>query len=440
MRRSDVLLGVVVLSGAFAGASCGELTSDDPHQKIADQDCAHCHIEEYKQATNPIHVGAMPTTCGDCHSEKAWHPSNFHHGFPLGGAHLTAKCNDCHTGDPPVYEGTPTVCYGCHKSDYENSPYPGHQTYPTTCQDCHSTIAWKPASPTEHPFPLAGAHASTPCDQCHVGNPPVYKGTPTVCVGCHKSDYDNSPYPGHQTFPTTCEQCHGTIAWVPASKVEHPWPLNGAHGAAACAECHVGNPPVYKGTPTNCVGCHKADYDSSPYPGHSTYPTTCDQCHGTNAWKPATPAEHPFPLDGAHAGTICAKCHTGNPPVYKGTPNTCVGCHKADYDSSPYPNHQTFATTCGDCHNTTAWKPATGGGHPETKFPVSTGAHSKFKCADCHNASLGPNGKGNADCVGCHTGTHARSKMDAKHKEVGKYPTGSAAPNFCLDCHPKGKN
>jgi hypothetical protein len=193
---------------------------------------------------------------------------------------------------------------------------------------------------------------------------------------------------------------------------------------------------VYKGTPTECVGCHQTDYDNSPFPGHDQYPTTCQNCHDTNAWAPATGFNHPWPLEGAHASATCANCH-GDPPVYPGTPTECVGCHQSDYDNSPYPGHQSFPTTCQDCHSTTAWKPAAGS-HPENLFPT-TGAHD-IPCADCHNASLGPNGRGNADCVGCHTGAHTRARMDAKHGEERNYPTGAAPPNFCLDCHADGRN
>jgi hypothetical protein len=186
------------------------------------------------------------------------------------------------------------------------------------------------------------------------------------------------------------------------------------------------------------VGCHRDDYDNSPYPGHQTFPTTCSDCHSTVGWKPASPVAHPFPLEGAHAVAPCAACH-GDPPNYTGTPRECVGCHRDDYDRSPYPGHQSFPTTCASCHTTIAWKPATGGGHPDNVFPIGAGPH-QMPCADCHNAALGPNGKGNADCVGCHSGRHARSTMDAKHREVNGYPPGTAQPNFCLDCHPAGRN
>ncbi len=276
------------------------------------------------------------------------------------------------------------------------------------------------------------------CGKVSGDDPNHVKVSSQDCVTCHRSEYEATTKPPHVgTMPETCGVCHTQTEWVPA-KFQHPWPLVGAHLAAGCPSCHVGSPPVYKGTPKECVACHKADYDSSPYPGHQAFPVTCSDCHSTLAWKPASPVAHPFPLDGAHASIPCESCHVGNPQVFQGTPNTCVGCHKADYDASPYPNHQTFSTSCTDCHNTTAWKPATGGGHPENKFSI-TGKHN-MPCNDCHNPALGTqNSKDNTDCVGCHTGEHSRSKVDGQHKDVGKYPTGTAPANFCLDCHPSGK-
>jgi hypothetical protein len=428
----------LVCSGVLG--ACGGLTGDKKdHVEVSDQQCVVCHRDEYAATTKPPHQEVQfPETCGDCHTETAWSPAKFVHPFPLVGAHAAAGCKSCH-GDPPKYDGLATDCVGCHKADYDSSPYPGHQTFPTTCDDCHNTLAWKPASPVAHPFPLTGAHAVIACESCHINN--VFQGTPKECVGCHLEEYNSSPQFGHQSFPKTCQDCHSTFAWKPATEFKHPWPLLGAHSKLACEGCHVGNPPKFAGTSPECVSCHKADFDGAVATGgHQNTITVCETCHNTHAWKPAAQFQHPFPLTGAHTGTPCASCHVGNPPVYKGTPQDCVGCHQADYDASPYPGHQTFPTTCTSCHTTSAWKPASGTGHPESSFPITSGAHKNYACNECHNQSLGANGKGNADCVGCHTGAHTRSKMDNKHSGVKNYPKGTAPPNFCLDCHPKGKH
>ena len=111
--------------------------------------------------------------------------------------------------------------------------------------------------------------------------------------------------------------------------------------------------------------------------------------------------------------------------------------------SCPFPGHDAFQTTCQDCHTTNGWTPAVGGAHPENAFPIQNGAHSDYRedCASCHNPDLGSSIDGeNADCVGCHDGEHTRAEMDPKHDEEPDYPRGPAPPNFCLDCHPDGRN
>jgi hypothetical protein len=192
----------------------------------------------------------------------------------------------------------------------------------------------------------------------------------------------------------------------------------------------------------DCIVCHLTDVQHALSPPHEGFPDTCGSCHSSDAWSPAA-FMHSWPLNGAHATLECASCHLGDPPVYAGTPTLCIGCHQDDYDSSPYPGHADFPTTCQDCHTTEAWTPAVGGTHPENAFPIQNGAHSPYRndCVSCHNPELGSAVDGeNADCVGCHDGEHTRARMDSKHNEVSGYPAGAAAPNFCLECHSDGRN
>src|SRR5579871_3713392 len=72
----------------------------------------------------------------------------------------------------------------------------------------------------------------------------------------------------------------------------------------------------------------------------------------------------------------------------------CITCHTAAYQQVQTPVHMgvvddagtpLFPPTCNDCHNTTAWIPTTAG-HPEAKFPITTGSHhnAAIGCTDCH--------------------------------------------------------
>ncbi len=272
---------------------------------------------------------------------------------------------------------------------------------------------------------------------------PRHEAVPVMeedCVLCHLPEYQATDNPVHQDlFDTKCADCHTEDAWVPAVAINHEWfVLQNAHAELDCNRCHtVGYRPG--DTPNTCVGCHQSDYDNATMPPHDGYPTDCAQCHDDAAWRPST-FDHSWPLDGAHAATACSSCHVGSPPVYAGTPRDCVGCHRADYDSSPYPGHGSFPTTCDTCHTTTAWTPALEAAHPESRFPIQREPHD-YACLDCHNPDLGPSTGGmNTDCIGCHTGEHSRSRMDSKHREVRDYPTGTSSVNFCLECHPNGRN
>lgn len=186
--------------------------------------------------------------------------------------------------------------------------------------------------------------------------------------------------------------------------------------------------------------CHRADYDGTAEPVHAgVFDTRCQNCHLEDSWVPAVPVAHDwFRIDGAHLLITCAACHVGEPAVYAGTPTQCVGCHQEQFDNAEHEGHQTFPTTCQDCHTTTAWEPALEGAHPNDRFRIDGGDH-QYRCLDCHDPDLGSSAMGqNCDCVGCHEGEHTRDQMDGEHGDVDGYPRGPAPPNFCVDCHPDG--
>jgi hypothetical protein len=259
------------------------------------------------------------------------------------------------------------------------------------------------------------------------------------CVSCHLADYDNATDPVHVgTFPLECATCHSTVSFRPSTFV-HEWPLTNAHAGAACNACHVGSPPVYAGTPRECVGCHLEDYNAVESPIHKDgLSMDCASCHTTVSFSPST-FVHAWPLVGVHLTAECTSCHGDVPPVYAGTATQCVGCHQADYDSSTYPGHNMFPTTCQNCHTPSGWTPAIGGTHPDDVFPISTGGHVTVACMDCHNVALGPSTGGmNTTCTACHT--HQRAVVDAQHEGAAGYVYDAANQHFCLTCHPSGEN
>ena len=139
----------------------------------------------------------------------------------------------------------------------------------------------------------------------------------------------------------------------------------------ACAACHVNN--NYTTLPTNCYGCHQADFTGTNNPPHvaAGFPTTCDTCHTTTNWTSATFNHNTtsFPLTGAHTTVACASCHTNN--NYTTLPTACYGCHQADFTGTTNPAHVAggFPTDCTLCHSTTTWTTSTF--NHSTVFPLS---------------------------------------------------------------------
>jgi hypothetical protein len=206
--------------------------------------------------------------------------------------------------------------------------------------------------------------------------------------------------------------------------------LVGRHAQTACATCHVNN--VYRGTPRDCIGCHRNDYNRTTTPNHAAagFPTACESCHRADStWRGAT-FNHAsvFALVGRHSQTACTSCHVNN--TYRGTPRTCEGCHRSAYDRTTSPSHAAagFPTTCENCHRATdgSWQQGTF----NHRFPITSGPHRQT-CSTCHQSS----NYQSFTCLVCHE--HSRQRMDDKHKERNGYRYDSVA---CYSCHPNGRS
>lgn len=140
-------------------------------------------------------------------------------------------------------------------------------------------------------------------------------------------------------------------------------------GAAAYLTSASGHPRVETSSAAACAGCHLDDYKRARH-HEGEKPTTCGVCHFQNAWRPQTLA-HDWELTGAHANGHCFWCHRGKPARFAGTHKECIDCHRPEYESArDHVGH--FATTCGACHTTAAWKPAHYEAPPEPPPPEPT--------------------------------------------------------------------
>lgn len=351
--------------------------------------------------------------------------------FPLEGRHLVTACEACHLEG--VYKGTPNTCYACHWVRRQDDRYAlrlGSQ-----CETCHRPTAWTPAR-WDHGamtgLRLGPSHALLGCDTCHKGE--SFRTGSAACIACHREDYDRTQAPNHAAagFPVACEGCHRpSDATFAGARFDHQsvFPLVGRHAVAACTTCHAGS--VFKGTPRDCVGCHRTDYDRTQNPSHAAagFPTTCDACHrpGDPGWTGAAGGfNHAaiFPLLGAHATQACTACHRNG--QYKGTPRDCAGCHLAQYEATRTPNHRQagFPTACDSCHRASdfGWS---GASFNHAQFFPLAGDHARQACTACH---AGGRYRGTPrECVGCHRASYDRTR-DPDHRAAG-------FPTTCETCH-----
>jgi hypothetical protein len=431
--------------------------------------CAECHAD--------IHRGKLGANCEQCHSVRGWKVQtaqiNAHNNrFPLIGAHAAVDCDQCHkNGALSNYTTMSTDCYSCHAKEFQTAQ-PNHVSlnFPTTCTNCHGMDNWLGAK-FDHlkytGFALTGAHAALDCIACHVNN--VYANTPASCVGCHLNDFNKTNNPPHAQagFPQTCQTCHSTAAWNPAT-FDHntftKFPLTGMHTSVACTQCHING--QYVGTPTDCASCHMKDFNGTTNPNHPQggFPTTCQSCHTTATWLNATfnHANTGFPLTGAHASLQCSQCHTNGNYNLNSANTVCVNCHQNDYNNTNNPSHVQAAipTTCSQCHTTTDWNTTTFD-HSTTGFPL-TGAHLSTPCTSCHVNNNYQLTSANTACVNCHIkdyqGTTQPNHVQANfaqtcqqchtttswanasfdHSTTGWPLTGAHTTLQCAQCHVNG--
>lgn len=370
-------------------------------------ECAACHRD--------VHSGQLGSDCDACHDPSEWTRTRFDHDqarFRLTGAHREVECRKCHTpGAVPAKDKRFTVetwpapaaprfkplpfarCTDCHKDPHEGR-------LGTDCASCHTTASFtaegKAFDHDRTRYPLTGAHRSVDCAACHKG-PEATRRRPAHqdCAPCH-----GDPHGGQfQREPRrTCSSCHDTQRFVPSGfgmtrHQEGAAPLEGAHQAVSCADCHKAEAP---GRPLRfrmegrgfsgqaCAACHE-----DPHAGQQESwagEQGCRSCHNQEAWRVGT-FDHgrtDFPLAGRHEQVACAACHKAEsaPRVpLTGLARSCAGCHE-DPHRGQFADAAGSPAACDRCHTPQAWKTTTFS-HAESRFPLD-GKHEKVACAACH--------------------------------------------------------
>jgi hypothetical protein len=404
--------------------------------------CAACHQPDFDAAQSPNHVqSGFTNDCAQCHTtDPDWQPAQYlahdaQH-FPIySGSHqgVWNSCTECHTAPNNYAVNSCTICHINPETDDGHGGVAGYVYENSACLACHPTGEADGAfDHNSTDFPLTGAHLTTDCALCHIGN--VYTGTPTECSACHTDNFNQTANPPHGALGLSndCASCHTTDpGWAPASFGIHNqfYALNGAHATVAndCATCHNGN---YNNTPNTCIGCHTPDFNGAADPNHvaNQFPQDCATCHSETAWIPSTfNHNNVWPFTGAHIAVAneCAQCHVGG--NYTTTPTDCASCHQTDFAQSANPNHTVLGlpTDCAMCHTTDPdWNPATFPIHNQY-WPLN-GAHAAIanQCAECHNGNYNNTP---TTCVGCHQADY-NGANNPNHQQAG-------FPTTCQNCH-----
>lgn len=321
---------------AVAHAVCADCHTPDPHKgQFAKQDCASCHTEDGWKPS--LYTAAR-------HQQSA---------YPLLGKHAAVSCAKCHlpAGRDTEYHVKHAACLDCHK-DAHAGQFASEPTL-NRCESCHTVDGFRPSTFTlakhqDTRFHLNGAHAATPCGECH--KPPAgryppppaqYKFETLTCVGCHQD-----PHQGQTATQSKhdCNVCHSVRSWKEVRAFDHAtttFALRGAHRAVACAECHkttalaTNRQVVFEGAPTTCNGCHE-DTHGGQFSKGNVVPE-CTACHNETSWKPSTfnhETRASFSLRGAHQMVPCGQCHKETTEVngrqvviYGRAPSRCAACH-----------------------------------------------------------------------------------------------------------------
>jgi predicted CXXCH cytochrome family protein len=181
-----------------------------------------------------------------------------------------------------------------------------------------------------------------------------------ICSSCHNGTVATGKHPTHISSGENCDDCHTTVAWVPAN-------FDHANITGDCFSCHNG---------TTATGKHAGHVDST---------NVCEGCHSTTAWSPASSVDH------SQVRGSCSSCHDGTTATGK------------------FSGHFITARECGECHDTVAWLPHTFQHLGLSYEPLDHRAN--LLCTACHSNNTEtvtwPYSAFAPDCAACHANDFA---------------------------------
>lgn len=287
------------------------------------------------------------------------------------------------------------------------------------------------------PGDLTTAHAElegmSNCTQCHdLGN----KVTNAKCLECHKEikaliTKKKGYHASKDVKAKDCFTCHSEhhgrkfdMVRFDEKTFDHGltgYPLKGAHKPVDCRECHKPDniadkqlklrTKTFLGLDQTCMPCHDDRHQG-------TMSSKCLDCHGMDAFKPASAFDHDktdFKLSGKHVPVDCKECHAVSTrngkqfQAFNDVPHAdCKACH-----DDPHKSH--FINACAQCHSEESFNIFNGKerfDHSTTPFKLN-GKHKTTDCFACHKRTSDPltvfqdrAGVGMNDCATCHKDPH----------------------------------
>jgi hypothetical protein len=512
-------------SKCHANADVGLLEAGAHRYVGLDQDCSKCHED--------AHEGRMKLGCAQCHGQQGFkqlHSLGHERFLPLIGGHGDVGCRTCHPeGDAHSLEALgerqsplePRSCRDCHADQHDPSFLDGVSELVdlkvgAACVTCHVAAheSFRAADLTVSPemhaasgYSLAFPHDTQACKQCHDPALPQFKDRypgrdQDTCSACHAD-----PHGGQfETGPFSqgdCLACHERERFAPHTigLKEHErteLPLDGAHDDLECQECHAvpreGAARVFRGTPSDCDGCHGDAHGGFFAPFAQTLDAVphgiCASCHDTedftgDDYGAFDHAVHGvFAIDGAHAQAECEACHVrdqepdpfgrtfGRIVQLRGRVEGCVTCHEdvheGEFEGPGLPRQVEGRTGCSRCHTTASFRSlVTGWDHRRWTGFALDGEHGRLACSACHAPIRAPAGApgtagrtweralgnrcndchedahagqfdkaGSTSCERCHETAVGWDVIDFDHERESRFPLGEAHREVaCASCH-----
>jgi len=437
------------------------------------------------------------------------------------------NCAACHGDDALTMAQACEVCHEPIRADRRRG-LGLHGSLPdalsTDCASCHGEHLGRSFQPTsERSFRLAGVPDQTRFDHSLLGYQVVGHHTELACEACHENAESPRLSEGQRRFgglSRACSSCHEDVhegrmtpdcaachdpaqPFEQIATFEHAsvFADDGAHRAAACAECHPGEgvhaidvllnqglAPISR----SCVACHASPHgagfiESLALTESVTADNSCALCHDATHDGFAGQGQlmdlslheaSGFSLDPPHALLSCGDCH-GSPkeapaatfaarfPGRNGS--ECASCHD-DPHGGQFDDVNAVSSDCLACHGELSFHPSLIDieRHASTGFPLvdshqavgcdschladsdSPAAHRVFRstptsCALCHDdphreAFVDADAGGLSDCARCHQPTLFEDIPAGAFDhglELGFPLDGAHAASACEACHPR---